>query len=260
MAHITAALVLTALAAAIFLWPRGREALPQHNVGEALLFAGLGIYIGGLLASWGGLRLPADIFGICAVSLALAGLYANRFQQQRRLWGAVSLVSAGFFFAAYLSGGGHAPTPMRTVLKLHIGFVFAAVGFLMFLGAAGALYLLKEKSLRRRPAGLARRLPSLDDLDLLQLRSLQAGFLLLTIGAVLGLQLMATGTRSDRSDALALITALLWLFQAIALYLRLWRHWRGHQFALASVGIALLLLGGVAATFLVGLGQHGGGL
>ena len=260
MAHIAAALLLTAIAAATFFWPRAPEADRRHNLGEAVLFAGLGVYAGGLLASWGGLRLPADIFGICAVSLALAGLYANRFQQQTRLWGAVSAVSAAFFLAALLSGEGQAPTPMRTVLKLHIGFVFAALGFLMFLGAVGALYLAKERSLRRRPAGLARRLPSLDDLDLLQLRSLQAGFLLLTIGAVLGVQLMLSGTRSERSDALALITAMLWLFQAVALYFRLWRHWRGHRFAVASLAIALLLVGGVALTFLAGIGRHGAGL
>lgn len=256
MAQIYIAALLAATAAVVFWRNRKRQSPAQANVGGAALFTGLGVYVGGLLGHWGVVYIPVDIFGICGVSLTLAGLYANRFQGGQILWSLAASVAAVFFTAASLFSGkpelqGEVQT---TLLKMHIGFILAATGFLLCLGAIAALYLLKERALRRDPAGLARRLPSLDNLDRFQLRSLQAGFVLLTIGVAFGLQLLTTSQRGP--DALSLATLAVWLIIGATLYLRLWRGWRGHRLAVFSGSI----IAGLSVIIIIGFGWHTDGV
>lgn len=258
MLHLHIATALCFVAAVVFWRQRHADAAAQSNVGGALLFAGLGVYLGGLVSHWGVVTVPADVFGICGMSLTLAGLYANRFQGGATLWGIASGVAAMFFGAAALLSGEPLlqGEPMATLLKLHIGFILAATGFLVCLAGLAILYVVKEKALRRDPSGLARRLPSLDNLDRFQLRSLQAGFVLLSIGVAFGFQLWLFAAAGRPSiDILAVFTLVVWAVFAVTLYLRLWRGWRGHRLAmLTTVVVLLMIVVGAAA-----LGLHGTG-
>lgn len=263
MAPDIVAAAAAAAAALAFIRDMHRPAPVTSGLGGALLFMAVGLYGGGVLARTDGWRLhlllPADLYGIAGTALTLAGLYVARFRRAPGLWAVISAVAAVMYGAA--AAVGHAPDgdPLGPVLALHIIFILLAAAFLILLGLLGGLYLIKEGALRRDPTGWARRLPKLDTIDRLQLRAMQAGFLLLTIGAMFGVALFAGATSHNaRSDALALITGAIWTVLAVLLYRRQWLGWRGHRLALAGGVLALILVLAILMTLGVGVLRHGG--
>jgi ABC-type transport system involved in cytochrome c biogenesis permease subunit len=122
--------------------------------------------------------------------------------------------------------------------------VGVCVGFL-----ASLMYLVQAYRLRAKVApdhGL--KLLSLERLEEMNRRAINAAFPLLTAGLLVGAVLMAQRDPSDFAGLKVLGTAGLWLVFAVLLYLRYSRHLRGRPLAFGTVAAFLILLAALAAT------------
>lgn len=133
-------------------------------------------------------------------------------------------------------------------LPVHVGLLFLGDGAFAVAAAAGVMYLLQERQLKRKRLGaLFRRLPSLDVLDELNYRCLTLGFPLLTVGIITGAiwaqQAWGTYWSWDPKETWSLIT---WFLYAALLHGRLTVGWRGRRAAVWS----LVGFGSVLFTFL----------
>ncbi|MBI4700450.1 MAG: cytochrome c biogenesis protein CcsA, partial [Deltaproteobacteria bacterium] len=176
--------------------------------------------------------------------LSMATLFATGiYLLARRRWHAHALgvlvapvglvVSLGTHFASF------APPAVRlpaSFIALHVlANLLGEALFLLAFGAA-ALYLWRERRLKRKRLPLASRLPPLDALDATAHRFLLAGFPLLTAG-------VATGTVWSRQLIGAPADVLLraafgyatWLLFAAVLLLRVLCGWRGRRAAWGTI-------------------------
>jgi len=140
-------------------------------------------------------------------------------------------------------------TPLNPALKsgwLGVHTIVAFAGYAAFAVAfcAGVMYLLQERSLKKKRLGaMYRRLPSLEILDDINYRCLTIGFPLLTIAIVTGAIWAESAWGSywswDPKETWSLIT---WFVYAALLHGRLTTGWRGRRAAvLAIVGFGVLL-------------------
>jgi len=155
------------------------------------------------------------------------------------------------------------PSPQRPDLTSP-WFVFHFV--LIFLGYAGmavsfalsALFLVVRRRLKQKRLTEIARLPSLDNLDLMNFRTQALGFVALTAGIAMGvaLALNGPGTRGV-GDLTVWGSVTVWLWYAAGLHARLVLGWRGRMGAVFGVvgfgGLGVVL---VVAALLLG-GWHG---
>jgi len=248
----TAALYAIACILYLFQLTRGSDKAPR--LPGTVFVAALGAHLAFLLLeapSPGELPL-ADISQILSVSsfgIGVAFLLASYRMNVTILGAFVAPLSLMLFLASGL-GSSYAPVPPRVesvVLTLHIianimGLVAFALAFV-----AGVAYLVQERLLRRRQlAGAFQRLPSLGVLDTIGLRSVLAGFPLLTFGMVTGTfwLVRSGGAQFYVSQALGLIA---WAIFAGVIVLRVAAGWQGRK---AAVGTML----GFLCTLLVLVG------
>ncbi len=129
-------------------------------------------------------------------------------------------------------------------LPVHVGFLFVGDGAFALAAAAGVMYLIQERGLKRKRLGTwFHRLPNLDVLDELNYRCLTIGFPLLTIGIITGAvwaqQAWGTYWSWDPKEVWSLIT---WFLYAALLHGRLSVGWRGRRAAIwAILGFASVL-------------------
>jgi cytochrome c-type biogenesis protein CcsB len=128
--------------------------------------------------------------------------------------------------------------------------VLALVGLAaLVLNFAGAMmYLLQERQLRgKHPGALYYRLPSLDTLDRLSVRTLSFGFPFLTAGLLLGVVWAGTSWGGLRAgDPLAVLSPVAWVVYAATLSGRMTGRWRARRaayFAVAGFCVLLVTLG-----------------
>lgn len=145
---------------------------------------------------------------------------------------AVMPVAVGLLALAWVGGGTGVDEVEQGgwVLAMHAGLILA--GFACFTVAAGGslVYLLEERRLKRRDAGLLRlRLPSLEALDRLASRVVLVGLALLSVGIVTGL----TQLESGDYDATMTATVAVWVLYTVALVLRREAGLRGRRYAWA---------------------------
>ena len=139
-------------------------------------------------------------------------------------------------------------------LPVHVGLLFLGDGAFAVAAAAGVMYLLQERQLKRKRLGaLFRRLPSLDVLDDLNYRCLTVGFPLLTMGIITGAiwaqQVWGTYWSWDPKETWSLIT---WFLYAALLHGRLTVGWRGRRAAIWSiVGFGSVLFTFLGVNFLL---------
>ena len=130
-------------------------------------------------------------------------------------------------------------------LYLHSTLLFLAYGMFFVTFAAGVIYLLQERQLKRKKATVFfYQLPSLEVLDDLFLKFLTWGFTFMTLGLLVGLiwaeREWVGGWHKDPKVIAALLT---WGIYLILIYLRVTLGWRGRRAALLS------LLGFVSVLF-----------
>jgi len=137
---------------------------------------------------------------------------------------------------------------VHTVCSL-LSYVAFLIGFV-----SGALFLIQERQLKRKHMGmLFHRLPSLDQLERVNVFAIGLGFGLLTVGLGLGLVVsrLLRGTWWS-GDPKEILSATLWLCYLILWLARLRATMRGRRVAMLSVlGFALVLFTFLGVSWLV---------
>ena len=133
---------------------------------------------------------------------------------------------------------------LNDMLIIHtISSLLSYVAFLIAFGA-GLLFLIQERQIKRKRMGvLFHRLPSLDQLERVNVFAIGLGFALLTIGLSWGL----VGSRLLRGlwwsgDPKEILSATLWLCYFILWTARLRATMRGRRVAWLSVGMFCVVL------------------
>lgn len=185
----------------------------------------------------------ADIHQALAVltlSLMLMFLLTSRTRERLQVLGAfVTPVTLLLFLgAAFRRGVGPVPEDVRSALvPVHVGTNVLGLAAFAFAFAAGAAYVIQERQLKRKQlGGVFQRLPALDVLDTIGLRSILVGFPLLTIGVVTGtmwaVQLHNGGFGVSAAQGFGLLA---WLFFAGVLLLRFAAGWQGRKAAIGAM-------------------------
>src|SRR3989338_7806293 len=134
-----------------------------------------------------------------------------------------------------------------------ISSLLSYVAFLVAFGA-GALFLVQERQIKRKRMGvLFHRLPSLDQLERINVSAIGFGFGLLTIGLSLGV-IVSRLLRGVwwSADPKEILSATLWLCYLILWLARLRATMRGRRVAMLSVvGFALVLFTFLGVSWLV---------
>lgn len=241
--------ILAALAAVTALVTR-RERLAR--VAETLAGAGWVCHAVSLAMRWVETGRPPVLSLAEVVSVVIWAVVAWQLWAGRRSEG---LILAAFVLPVVLLLGLALPTGLRAMAlppAVPSGWIWAHVGLaLMGLAAlvlnfAGALmYLLQERQLKaRRPGAWYYRLPALETLDRMSLRTLTVGFPFLTAGLALGF-IWAGPARAPMlaHDPLAAFSVVMWVVYALTLVGRVVGQWHGRQAAwLAVAGFCTLLL------------------
>lgn len=151
------------------------------------------------------------------------------------------------------------PTLQSVWLPIHASLSLLAYSFLALAGIGGLMYLLQERTIKRKQFGLLySRLPSLEALDKLNHHSLSVGFALLTLGMITG-SLWAKQAHGaywswNPTETWALAS---WLLYAGLFHQRFTVGWRGRRaawFSLVALALAIFTFWGVAVLF---AGYHG---
>ncbi|HWP35259.1 MAG TPA: cytochrome c biogenesis protein CcsA, partial [Thermodesulfobacteriota bacterium] len=136
-------------------------------------------------------------------------------------------------------------------LPVHVVSLFLGQALFALAACAGCMYLLQERALKARHGGwLARRLPSLEVLDRLNVRALTLGFPLLTIGILSGaIWAHVAWERFWTTEPKVVLSALTWVLYAVLLHGRLAAGWRGRRAALGAIaGFVAVLVTFVGAS------------
>jgi ABC-type uncharacterized transport system permease subunit len=186
-----------------------------------------------------------------AVSLAawLLVLSFLGLQLRVRTRGLAVLVAPGAFlgtvFAAF-SAAAPASDEAGSALWSHLHVLLASGGLALLgvAGAAGVLYLIHHRALKRKhPVGLPSALPSLENLDRANALATALGFLLLSLGVLTGV--LWVETREGRlwpGGLHANATLAVWVVYAVLAAARVGRQQSARGAALgAAVGFVLLL-------------------
>jgi ABC-type uncharacterized transport system permease subunit len=177
--------------------------------------------------------LAADIFlRIPALSLAAS------------LTGVASL--AGALALAPSPGSARTDLFANHWIGLHVACMLVAYAAFVLGALAGALYLFAATSLKRkRRLDLVESLPSLETLDLLERRSVLTGFILLTVGLVVGYLVRRDETARAtewRMDPKVVWTGVTWVAYLVVIAARRLPRLRGRRGAwLAVLGLFFVL-------------------
>ena len=206
-----------------------------------------------------------EVFILFAIITALLYLHYERRYNNRAMGAFVLTVISGavaFLLWYTFDRGAHEIQPLVPALqsywmKIHVPANFVGYGAFALAAMLGVAYLLAE----RRPEGImARRLPSLEQLDDIMYKAIALGFAFFTVATVLGAMWAAEAWGGywswDPKETWALIV---WLNYAAWLHLRLTKGWRGKPLAWwAIVGLFVTLFAFVGVNmFLSGLHSYG---
>jgi len=206
-----------------------------------------------------------EVFILFAIITALLYLHYERRYNNRAMGAFVLTVISGavaFLLWYTFDRGAHEIQPLVPALqsywmKIHVPANFVGYGAFALAAMLGVAYLLME----RKPEGLlARRLPSLEQLDDIMYKAIALGFAFFTVATVLGAMWAAEAWGGywswDPKETWALIV---WLNYAAWLHLRLTKGWRGKPLAWwAIIGLFVTLFAFVGVNmFLSGLHSYG---
>jgi len=220
--------------------------------------------VGFMATSWviAGQVPTSDIHQALAVMslvVVLVFLVTAKSRERLRVLGAfITPVTLVLFLGAALRRHDVPAVPegvRSALLPLHVGVNVFGLAAFAFAFAAALAYMIQERQLRQKKlGGLFQRLPALDVLDRIGLRSVLVGFPLLTIGVVTGAMWIVQGSLGvSPTQGFGLLS---WLIFAGVLLLRVAAGWRGRK---AAIGTML----GFLSTMLVLLGyvlQDSGGV
>jgi ABC-type uncharacterized transport system permease subunit len=120
---------------------------------------------------------------------------------------------------------------------VHVVLVLLGYAALLFTAVAAVLYLFQERELKRKkPRSFYHRLPPLGTLDELISRSMGFGFVLITLGIIVGSiwAFVELGTRwiADPKIGISFVT---WGIYLAMVFLRVSAGWRGRKAAVLAI-------------------------
>lgn len=204
------------------------------------------------------LRSMTEGLGATALVMVLAREWWGRRPRMgalRRILLGLSVLLLGLAAMAPLPSG--EPLTASPFFLLHIGLVLTGFAGFALTFSMSSLYLVVRRRLKRKRLSDIGRLPSLDTLDRLIVRTMGFGFVTLTAGMAVGFTwAMTQDVELAPGDFTAMLTVLVWLWYATGLTARALVGWRGRVVAIFGVGgfAAFLLITTVA---LVVSGWHG---
>jgi ABC-type transport system involved in cytochrome c biogenesis permease subunit len=136
------------------------------------------------------------------------------------------------------------PPLENALLPIHVGLILLSYAAFFIAFGAGVMYMIQERELRSKRLGtLFHRLPSLESCDEISARSMAGGFVLLTIGILVGfLYSHARFGVYWQAGPLEIFSVVTWLLYLILLQSRLSASWRGRAAALGSVISFLIVI------------------
>ncbi|MFH1888047.1 MAG: c-type cytochrome biogenesis protein CcsB [Pseudomonadota bacterium] len=237
------------------------------RAGQGLFGAGAALHTAFVLWAWAGAGYP-PVNGLKETLFFAAWAMALAFELVDLRYGLRVLgVVAGPAVIALMAAGflvpGTAPADPQLLggvwMLTHVMSLFFGYAALFLAAGAGALYLLQERSIKRKSHGFFfRRLPSLDNLDRMNHGCLAVGFTLLTLGLITGaVYAQAVWGRWWSWDPKEVWSAITWLTYAALLHERLAVGWRGRRAAVLSIlGLVLILFTFLGVNLLLE-GHHG---
>ena len=142
------------------------------------------------------------------------------------------------------------PLLRRGWIIAHVILIIAGYAALFLSFVASLIYLVQERGLKAKQAGLIARLPSLEVVDQIGYRALLLGFPFMTVGLVLG-SVVAQAQFGPRFflDPKVVLSLLMWCVYMLLLYTRWSGGWRGRRAAFLSTFAFLIALGAWAANY-----------
>jgi cytochrome c-type biogenesis protein CcsB len=269
------ALYVMATAAYYFALAMGSEF--SGKVGTALTWSGATMGLVGLMVRWRESYLMGsdighipvsnlyEVFILFSIITSLMYLFYERRYNNRAMGAFVLTVissAVGFLLWYAFDRDAYHIQPLVPALqsywmKIHVPANFVGYGAFALAAMLGIAYLMVEKN----PQGvMAKRLPSLEQLDDIMYKSIALGFAFFTVATVLGAMWAAEAWGGywswDPKETWALIV---WLNYAAWLHLRLTKGWRGRPLAWwAIVGLFVTLFAFIGVNmFLSGLHSYG---
>ena len=175
---------------------------------------------------------------VMSLVVVLVFLITARSRERLRVLGAfITPVTLLLFLGAALRRDSVQAVPegvRSALLPVHVGVNVLGLAAFAFAFAAGLAYVLQERQLRQKKlGGLFQRLPALDVLDRIGLRSVLVGFPLLTVGVVTGTMWIVQGSLGlSATQGFGLLA---WLLFAGVLLLRVAAGWRGRKAAIGTM-------------------------
>ena len=237
-------------------WPDGAR------IGSVLLAVGVGLHVLGVTiytARYGELPLVGLGPSLATLSLiiALVLLALDTFTAAH----AVGLLLAPVAFLVLLAGllariepAGSVTAFRGTWFALHVSLSFLGYALWVLSAAAGMMYLMQFSELKHKRLGsVFRFFPSLETLDRVGRRALNAGFVSLTLGIVLGL---AWSVRFEPATLMGnpkVIWAVVsWLLMLVALMMNVGERGNSRRAALFSLaGLGAVFVGYLAVRLLL---------
>jgi len=254
---------IVAALAAVAALSGSRERLAR--TAETLAGAGWVCHTVSLALRWVEMGRPPVLTLAEAVSVVIWAVVAWQLWAGRRSEGRIL---GAFVLPVVLVLGLLLPTGLRAMalppaassgwIWAHVGLALMGLAALVLNFAGALMYLLQERQLKaRRPGTWYYRLPALDTLDRLTLRTLTVGFPFLTAGLALGLVWAGPSRALVLSrDPLAAFSLVMWVVYALTLTGRAIGQWHGRRAAwLAVAGFCTLLL--TLGAGVVVQGRHG---
>jgi cytochrome c-type biogenesis protein CcsB len=242
-----------------------RQELPRTLL-PRLLWGGFAAHAASIaVRSWNVGQLAVTTFDEALSFLALLVVAVFLVVQLRRPLVALGAVVSPLAFSLTLAAdavyvGARPLPPVLDSAWLPVHVVLSSLGDAVFALAfcASLLYLVQERRLKSRRAGVLRFLPSLETLDRLNYTCLVWGLILLTLGIVSGIVWAHTAWgRFWSSDPKLVFSLVTWGIYVILLQGRMTAGWRGRWAATLTIaGFAVILISLVSVNVLA-LGQHG---
>ena len=174
---------------------------------------------------------------------------------------AAPLAAAIMMVVATMPATAVAAKPMLKSLWLvsHVTFIFIGEAGLALACGLGVLYLTQEKAIKsKKPGFFFRRLPSLDQLDTAGYGCILGGFIMMTLGLILGVVYAKTiWGRFWSWDPKEVWSGISWLLYAAMIHMRLSVGWRGRRSAIMAIfGFAAVLFTFLGVNLFLS-GHHG---
>lgn len=202
------------------------------------------------------------LFEACVFASALAAVAALAVDvkfEMPAVTAAVSPLAVGLAGVPYIQNilATPASVPVSTLTPFHLASTALAYSAFLLAFVTGILYLVQERQLKSRSAGpLVSALPSLEACNAVNLSSVLAGFVLLTVGLVFGFVRAHRIENASMADGQVIGGVVTWICYGGLVGMRFTRGYHGRPAARMSIWSFLIAAFTLFGATLLGTGVH----